>query len=147
MRTLQFIVSCAVLALVGCETKDAAAAPKPADTKPSDTKPKPKVGGPPPVEASFVRIDPKREVMIYNVKIKTDRRLHQVDLQFRYLDAKGKEISLGGLAWQNNVKGHVQPIEPGHTYEDADSASPDNTAGCEITVKRVWFDDGSAWTP
>lgn len=97
-----------------------------------------------PVEAKFVKMDPKREVLVYTVAIAKDAKpIKQVDLKFRYLDGAGKEITTEEFLWQNNVKGKVQPIEAGKSYEHVDSGAPDNCKSAEITVVRIHFADGS----
>ena len=99
-----------------------------------------------PVEASFVRIDPKAEVMVYKVTV-NDADIEQVDLEFSYLDAGKKELKKESFAWQNNVKGTVQPIDKAKSYEAKDSGYPPGTVGATIKVKRVHFKGGKKWTP
>ncbi len=100
--------------------------------------------GEPPVKASFVRMDPKREVLVYTVTIAKDAKpIKQVDLHFRYLDGAGKELKSEDFLWQNNVKGKVQPIEAGHSYEHADPGAPEGCAKAEISVVKVRYADGS----
>lgn len=95
------------------------------------------------VEASFVRIDTRKEVLVYNVKINDKKPIKQVDFRFRYLDAAGKEQKSEEFIWQNNKKGALQPIEAGKTYEHEDSGQPEGCAKAEITVLRIHYKDGT----
>ncbi|MSP59241.1 MAG: hypothetical protein EXR72_02685 [Myxococcales bacterium] len=100
-----------------------------------------------PVEASFVKVDADREVLVYKVKINTDKPLKQVDMKFHYLDADGKELSAAPFSWQNNIKGKIEPIQKGRSYENADPTLPEHTAKCTIDITMIHFVDGSKWTP
>ena len=104
-------------------------------------------GAPPPVEVSFVKVDADREVILNKVKINDAKPITQVDIKFRYLDAGGKQLGAQDFLWQNNVKGSVQPIEMGKTYEAKDTGYPEKTAKADLKVSMVHYKDGSKWTP
>ena len=98
-----------------------------------------------PVEFTCLGIAADKEHFSYRIKVNTDKRISQVDIELKYTDDTGKAES-DTVIWQNIVKSTRQPIEKGKTYEDQSYLYPGATK-VECKMKRVVFEDGTSWSP
>ncbi len=102
------------------------------------------VSGERPVEFTYVGVTPDKESVAYKIKVTSAKPVRQVDLNMKYMDDKGGVVEETTYAWQNVVKSKKNPIEPGETYEVKDPL-PGGATRAEVTLKRVYFEDGSRW--
>jgi hypothetical protein len=102
-------------------------------------------GGPPPVEFTFLGLNPAKNATQYKIKILTDRPVTQVDFHLKFFDQNNKLLFEVPVLWQNIVKSVRQPIEVGKTYTVDDEFMMKGAARAQGQLLRVWFKDGTYW--
>ena len=99
-----------------------------------------------PIEFKYLGISDDKEHIRYQIVVKTDKPIEQVDMHVDYLDADGNSMMDSTLIWQNIVGTTRNPIVAGQTYDAEDYLLPD-TAKVKLDLQQVVFKDMTSWKP